>query len=189
MRDAIVPSVHTIATVLDELEANDRALDELVLGLDAAALSRRPAPARWSPAEHVEHLNLSTEAYLPLVETAAADLRARGVTARGPLRTDLMGRFLIWMVEPPVRKRVRTSDRFVPGPAVDPARVVARFHELQRALLARVRSFEGLALDRARVTSPFDARVRYSAWSALRILAPHQRRHLWLARRDLARRA
>jgi len=36
-----------------------------------------------------------------------------------------------------------------------------------------------------RIRSPFDARIRYSAWSALRILPAHQRRHLWLAEREL----
>ena len=179
-------AVHTPAIVADELEREARALDDLVRGLDVEDLARRPAPSRWSAAEHVEHLCLSTEAYLPLVDAAAEALRRRGQHATGPLRLDWMGRFLLWMVEPPVRARVRTSDRFVPGPATDAARVVGRFHALQRRLVERVRSFDGLALDRERVTSPFDARIRYGAWSALRILPAHQRRHLWLARRDLA---
>jgi hypothetical protein len=93
-----------------------------VHGLEPSALARRPAPSRWSVAEHVEHLCLTTEAYLPLIASAADALRARGERAQGALRADLMGRFLLWMVEPPVRKRVRTSDRFVPGPATDAAR-------------------------------------------------------------------
>lgn len=180
-------AVHSPATVARELEHATRALDELVRDLDVDALARRPAPSRWSVAEHVEHLSLTTEAYLPLVESAADALPVRGARAERALRMDWMGRFLLWTVEPPVWKRVRTSARFLPGPATDPARVVARFHALQRHLVERARSYEGLPLDRARVTSPFDARIRYDAWSALRILPAHQRRHLWIARRDLAR--
>jgi len=172
-----------LGRLVTELDANEESLRSLVRGLTPERLGRRAVPSRWSIAEHVEHLNLTTASYLPIIEAAADELHQRGLRSNGPYRTDLMGRFLLWMSEPPVRKRVRTTAQFVPGPEVDPARVVERFESLQRDLRTRVLALEGLALDRARIRSPFDPRIRYSAWSALRILPAHQRRHLWLAQR------
>lgn len=177
------PTPRTIDDVVRELDACSAHARRLVDGLPAATIAKRSIPARWSVAEHVEHLNLATAAYLPIIEAAAVELRARDARSNGPYRTDLMGRFLLWMSEPPVRKRVPTTAPFVPGPDVDPSRVAARFDELQRALRARIPTYEGLALDRARVRSPFDPRIRYSAWSAIRLIPAHQRRHLWLAER------
>jgi hypothetical protein len=42
---------------------------------------------------------------------------------------------------------------------------------------------DGLDVTTIRVTSPFNASLRYSAYSALHILAAHERRHLWQAER------
>lgn len=186
MRRIAAPS--QLDGLVSELDANDEILRRIVRESTPERFASRRAPNRWSVAEHVEHMNLATTAYLPIVEAAAADLRARGLRSDGPYRTDWMGRFLLWMSEPPVRARVKTTAQFVPGPDVDPARVVARFEELQRDLRTRMLALRGLALDRARIRSPFDPRIRYSAWSALRILPAHQRRHLWLCERELGAR-
>lgn len=165
-----------------QLEATSAEARSVCAGLTPIESARRAQPGRWSIAEQLEHLSLTTEAYLPLLERAADELRARDERADRPFRTDLMGRFLLWMVEPPVRKRVKTTAPFLPRALERPADCLPRFLALQERLVQRMHAFEGLALDRARVRSPFDPRIRYSAWSCLRIVPAHQRRHLWLAR-------
>ena len=39
--------------------------------------------------------------------------------------------------------------------------------------------------DKVKLVSPFNARLKYNALAAFRILAAHQRRHLWQAERAL----
>lgn len=179
------PSPHGRLRPLDDvraqLEAASARARSVCAGLTPIEVARRVDPRRWSIAEQLEHLSLTTEAYLPVLEAAVDELRARGERSEGPFRTDLMGRFLIWMVEPPVRKRVKTTAKFVPRAIERPADCLPRFLAFQERLLERMRGFDGLALDRARVRSPFDPRIRYSAWSCVRIVPAHQRRHLWLA--------
>jgi hypothetical protein len=46
-------------------------------------------------------------------------------------------------------------------------------------------AFAGLALDRIKVASPVDPRVRYNVWSSFNMTDAHQRRHLWQAERAL----
>jgi hypothetical protein len=59
--------------------------------------------------------------------------------------------------------------------------VVAEFETLQRELIALLAEAEGLAIAKIKVRSAFNAKLRYSAYSALRVIAAHQRRHLWQA--------
>ncbi len=149
----------------------------------------RPPAGGWSPSECVQHLVLSVDAMLERMDAAIADGRSRGVTSSGPYRAGLMGRLLIWALEPPYRTmRSSTGTAFVPTgtqpPAVDVDALRAA-HDRVRASLGRA---NGLALDRLSIVSPFDARVRYNLYASFAILAVHARRHLWQAERALVAR-
>jgi hypothetical protein len=48
------------------------------------------------------------------------------------------------------------------------------------------RDVDGLPVDRIKITSPFDARLKYNLYAALTILPRHQHRHLWQAERVYA---
>ena len=175
-----------------QLEALEAELDEatarahrLAESLGSDGWTRRPAPERWSPGEQIVHLNLSSQAYLPLLRDALAQGRERGLTGEGPFRRDFFGWLLARMIEPPVRIRTRTSAPFIPQALAPQNEVMGEFDRLQEELKALLGELSGLALDRIDVTSPFDARVRYNVWSALRLIPAHQRHHLWLAEKGL----
>lgn len=186
------PYPETMNAMTTQLEALEAELDEatarahrLVAGLGADGWTRRPAPERWSPGEQIVHLNLTSRAYLPLLRDALARGRERGLLGEGPFRRDFSGWLLGKMIEPPVRIRTRTKAQFIPQ-ALAPAEEVMRdFDALQGEVQAVIREARGLALDRIDVTSPFDARVRYNVYSALRLIPAHQRHHLWLAEKGL----
>jgi len=88
---------------------------------------------------------------------------------------------LAWTIEPPVRRlRVKTAPAFIPI-AESKADVMTRFKELQAELEAEMKSAEGLDLNKLKVASPFNSRMRYNLFSCFAILSAHQRRHLWQA--------
>lgn len=169
-----------------ELAAATARLEALVEGLPAGGWGRRPAGGGWSAGECIVHLNATTRAFLPVLADAVE--RAREHPPAGPrrLRRDPLGWLLCRMLEPPARLKTRTAAPFVPAAAGEPAAEVAEWRRLQDELAALAESAAGLALDRVKVVSPFDPRARYSAYSALRILTAHQRRHLWQAERAAA---
>src|SRR6266550_1044877 len=124
--------------VADEYRSAQARLHELVRAVPEERWGRRADPARWSVAECVAHLNLTSMAYLPLLQHAVS--RARMLERRPPGRyhRDPIG-WLLWAtMGPPVR---------------------------------------------VRLTSPFNARVRYNLYSCFTILPRHQHRHLWQAER------
>lgn len=173
-----------LAAVADDLERARARLHGLAAALPEARWRDRADPRRWSVAECVAHLNLTGQAYLPIVEEALARARALDAPAPARYRRTLLG-WLLWRTMGPVTRvgRVRTTAPFVPSGALPRAEVLAEFDRLQDAQVALVRAGDGLPLDRVRVASPFDARVRYDLYACLTLLPRHQHRHLHQAER------
>ena len=101
----------------------------------------------------------------------------------GRYRRDPIG-WLLWAtMGPPVRVRLKTIARFLPSSLAAPALLVQEFDRLQAAQLDCLAQADGLPLAHVRVTSPFNARVRYNLYACFTILPRHQHRHLWQAER------
>jgi hypothetical protein len=164
--------------IVQELGAARGRAHAIAASLTEADWGRRPAPGQWAVAECLTHLNLTSEAFLPLIREAIDTGRARHLVGVGPFRRDPVGWFVYRMTEPPVRFPVKTTDAFVPGAAEPKARVLEAFDALQARLVGSVRDADGLDLRRLRVRSPFDSRLRYSLYSCLTIIPAHQRQHL-----------
>lgn len=150
-------------------------------GLSANTWEARPAPGQWSIAECLIHLNITSERFIPLIDEAIRDGRARRLEKDGPYGLGFMGWLLLRVIEPPYRRKTKTAPPFVPEHIEPMSDVLERFDYLQQELQVRVERSSGLALDKLRIVSPFDARVKYNLYAALCILAAHQRRHLWQA--------
>ncbi|MEW5974770.1 MAG: DinB family protein [Acidobacteriota bacterium] len=165
----------------DQLKAAASRAEQLAGGLSGTQLEHRPLRDRWSIAECLKHLTLTSRAYLPIIDCAIEEARLSGLLGGGPFRMDWMGRVLKWVVEPPVRIRVRTKAEFHPPETALSVRALPEFLETQEQLLRALQRVNGIALDRIQVISPFDPRVHYNLFSCFHLLAAHQRRHLWQA--------
>ena len=178
-----------LASIRDELDGTTRRLRALTASLDDAAWRRKPADKRWSVAECIEHLNLTSRAYLPLLRDAVRGGRERGLTnPGGSCRLDFIGWMLVKSIEPPVKRRgqMKTPPPFVPRSIEPMMKVIHEYEELQRELIDLLTQMDGLAISKIKVTSAFNAKLRYSTYSSLRVIASHQRRHLWQAEQVLA---
>jgi hypothetical protein len=171
---------------VESLAAEFRAINDSARALvDRAGIERlteRPAKGGWSIAECLEHLNLTTRAYLPLWRTALA----QAPHGAGPYKTDFWGKILIWMLEPPPKFKMPTTQPFIPLQTPPPDQVLPVFLATQDELLAALSGAEGRAVDKVKVRSPFNQRMQYNVWSSFCVQAPHQRRHLWQATKVLA---
>lgn len=176
-----------LAAIVQQLEDAQAAVHRLAERTDDAQWTARPAPDAWSISECVAHLTMSTDPYLPSFEAAIHRPGARDGRMPARMRRDITGWLLSSTLEPPARVKVPTAAAFIPDAARPKAEVVAAFDRSQCALIALVREADGVDLTRVKVTSAFNAKMRYSLWSALRITTAHQRRHLWQAERVLER--
>ena len=143
----------------------------------------RPASNKWSVAECLVHLNLTSEAYLPVWRAALTEARARGLAGAGPFRLDFWGKVFTWFLEPPPKLRFPAPPGFQPLKIPRGDEVLPAFLACQDQVLRVITDAQGLPLDQIKIRSPFDRRVRYSVWSSFCANAAHQRRHLWQAER------
>lgn len=173
-----------LKAITDSLRSAQTRLRRLSDGLSDEDWNRHPGPGRWSAAECVEHLNLTSKAYLALLPDAVRRAKKRGGPARKHYRRDALGWFLSMMIGPMrhVGKfrvvPVKTTPEFVPRHGRSRKELLSDFVRMQAELAALIRSGDRLPLDQVKIVSPFGGRMKYSAYSALVIIARHQHRHI-----------
>jgi hypothetical protein len=178
-----------LQTVVDDLVSSQQRLHALYRALPSAAWSDHPGPGRWSAAECVAHLNLTSDALLPLFRAGLDEARARGGRTGRRYRRDLVG-WLVWLaMRPSGGLKTTALPAYVPSTAGAGAPVedlLAVFDRLQEQFVACARAAEGLPIEQVTVVSPFDARVKVNLYAALTLVARHQHRHLLQAERAAA---
>lgn len=167
---------------LDQLLSIQQDVPGIVAGLSEARFNWRPAPNRWSIAECFDHLNLTARAFVPAIDAALRDARARKLDSPGPFSYSLFERMFRASNEPPVRVRFRAPKALTPTPAKPLDAVLAEFMDWQRKIVEQVRSADGFHLARAQARSPVFAPLRWSLGSLFAITLAHERRHIWQAR-------
>lgn len=171
-----------------QLDAIQRELEEitkkwqgLAAGLSDAEWTQRPPNSGWSAAECLTHLTITTRAFLPRLQKVIRDAREKGLKSDGPYRQDFKGRLLCWFIEPPYWFKVKTPPGFAPQVIEPIAKALTDFSGEQAKLVTCVKDARGLAIDRLQIQSPFSEKMQYTLLTAFRVLAAHQRRHLWQA--------
>lgn len=168
--------------IADEFHFATARLHALVRTVPAEGWPVRRDPARWSVAECVAHLNLTSAAYVAILREAIDRGKAMaGSRFTGRYRRDFMG-WLLWKtMPPPVRMKVKTAAPFVPQSTAPVTELQSEFVHLQDLQLALLAEADGLPLGDITVQSPFNEKVKYNLYSCLTILPSHQHRHLWQA--------
>lgn len=165
-----------LARIRRELEDAGRGAHDVAALVDEEQWSARPGPDQWSVAECLVHLNLTSQAFRPLIRDALGRARASDPSSHTGHRMDLLGR-LLWLALT-IRVPIKTPEPFVPLRAEPRDAVLSEFDALQRKMIDCANDAEGVDLGRARIVSPFDSRLTYNLYSCLRVIPAHQRLHL-----------
>lgn len=172
-----------LEAIVADLESAVARVHELYASFSHRAWGAQPAPGCWSPSECLAHLNLTSDALLPLVRTALQQGRERHEPSPARYRRNALGWFAWKVVSPMGGLKTRTSAPFVPVGALPVDRLVSDFTRLQTEIIACVREAEGLPLEHIMVRSPFHGHLTYNLYAALTLVPRHQHRHLHQAER------
>jgi len=173
-----------LAAVVNLFEDAQERLRRLSDKVSDAAWSRHPSPGKWSAADCVEHLNITSRAYVPLLRDANTEARLLHAEPETHYKTDAIGWFMTKMIGPMrhIGKlrlvKIKTTPKFVPKGGQSRSQLLSEFVRLQADLITLIRSADGLPLDRVKIVSPFGGRMKYNAYSAIVIVARHQHRHI-----------
>jgi hypothetical protein len=176
-------SFSQLGSLLEQFQCATREAKKLVLGRSAHELTRRLERESWSTTECLDHLARTTGSFLPAISRAVA--AAPKLTTKRPLRTGAIALLLIRNLEPPYRLRYKVIPQLVPR-NTDFDAAWRAFEESQSRLSETLCSATGLAIDKVKVPCPVCTHITYNAYGAFRMLAAHQRRHLWQVQQILA---
>jgi hypothetical protein len=171
-----VASTFQLASLLEQFHRATRDANTLVLGRAAGDLTSRLHSGSWSATECLDHLARTTLSFLPAISRAIAS--APKLATNRPLRTGAIALLLIRNLEPPYRLRYKVIPELVPQETGFEA-AWSNFEKSQSQLFEAVQSAVGFAIDKVQVRCPVYARISYNVYGAFRMLAAHQRRHLW----------
>ena len=168
-----------LEAIVEDFESAQQRLSQLVAALSDEQWKGSSDPTRWSAAQCVQHLNLTSRAFISIIREALEKCRALDGKPPVRYRLDFTG-WLILQMSGPTRGfgRVRTAGPFVPLEDLPRTHVLGEFAKLQQEQIKCVRDADGLPLAKVKITSPFNSRIHYSVYSALSILPRHQHRHI-----------
>ena len=170
-----------LTSIAEELRSAAAGYSNLVNSISPEDLNRRPAEGRWSVAECVAHVTRSNREYITPMRNALARADA---SPKPTFRQTFLGRWMARQLEPPVKRKLRSPKLFLPPTAVqhDRESILADFEEVQREIFGLLETAAIRDLSRVKMSSPASSLLRMNLWDAFRILAAHERRHLWQAR-------
>jgi len=177
---ALTPEIDEFRRQFEQISAD---VDALAAPLSEAQFSWKPNPNTWSIAECLEHMNATARLYLPSLDEGIADAIRQGAYAEGPFAYNWLGRLFTRLMEPPSRLRVSAPKETHPGPERPKRETVAGFRAYQVQYIDRLRQANGIDLARARARAPVLTWIPIPLGSAFAVMAAHERRHLWQARR------
>lgn len=170
---------------LDQIRAEVGAVNSdaqrLCEGLTEEQLRWRPAENKWSIAENLAHLNLTTQTSMPAIRKCLDEARRRGLEGSGSFDLGVIGSWFVSYLEPPYKMKSKAPKTIVPvlqGPASE---ALPQYLRCNDVFLKIVESAEGLDLGRAVFVSPYFSFLRMKAIAAIASKTAHDRRHLWSA--------
>jgi len=172
-------SPNFLETVVSETEKNNDTARHLVDGLSNQQLNWKPDAKRWSIAQCLEHLAVTSRGFNGYFPQTIERARNRWPTSSAvSYRPTLIGGLLIKQVVPETTRRFPAPKIFKPSDSSSIHDALGIFLKQQNEFLRFVRASEGIDYNRARLRSPVTPLMRYSLADAFVVTIVHEHRHL-----------
>jgi hypothetical protein len=167
---------------LSELDALDNEAAAL-FALPAERLIKQPAPGKWSALQCIEHLILTNAIYIPAIDQAVREARAKGAGRVRKFSYSPLERFIIKATEPPSRIKVPAPKSTVAAePPQDVDAIRQAYYDSHMKLQRCITDAMTVDLRKAKVKSQLGWRPSTNAGLTLGVILAHERRHLYQAR-------
>lgn len=172
--------------IVAEAEKNSATARQLFSGLKEDQVNWKPAPEKWSIAQCLEHLAVTSGKFDPYFSAAIARARNKATLSAGLVyRPSLMGGWLIKQVNPETGRNLPAPRVFRPSESSKIHGALESFLEQQERFIKFVQETDGVDYNKTRLRSPVTPLMRYTLADAFVITVVHGQRHLAQARRVL----
>lgn len=173
-----------LKTVISETEKNSEAARALTSDLSETQLNWKPSAERWSIAQCLEHLAITSSKFDGYFSAALERARRKSPVMNGPIyKPSMVGGWLARQVNPEGGRNFPAPKVFRPSESSSIHGSPEMFLNQQATFLNFVRQSTGIDYNKTRLRSPVTPLMRYSLADAFVITAFHGQRHLAQARR------
>jgi hypothetical protein len=172
--------------LIDQLESDVRnliAAAEHLMTADPVKLSYCPEEGKWSVAQVIEHMNMYSRYYLPLMEKSMVHITK---DTNAWFIPGFFGNYLTNTMMPKnvyeVKNRMKTSKNFTPERSVNVEAAFKEFIQHQNKLLQLLEVARRRNLDTIRIPVTVSKFIRLKLGDAFRFLVAHEQRHMMQAR-------
>lgn len=177
-------SQNFLQTVIEEADRNSQGAQQLVDGLSDNQMSWTSSPDRWSIAQCLDHLAITSRQFNSYFTTAITQGRQKWpVTSALPYKPSWVGGWLIRQVVPETTRKVPAPKVFRPSQSALIEGALDNFLNQQSMFLGFVREAQGIDYNKVRLRSPVTPLMRYSLADAFVVTVVHGWRHLAQAKR------
>lgn len=150
-------------------------LKTAVATLPQSVLKTRPQPQKWHILECIAHLNQYSAFYIPYVEKAANQVKAK---QDFPFRNGWLGGKFIKMMAPENAKPQKTMKHMDTFEQPVSDNTLEEFLVWQERLIAALSNLENTNLNKRKIPVEFFKLIKMKVGDALEFVIVHQQRHL-----------
>ena len=150
--------------------------------LSAEQINWKPRADAWSVGQCFDHLIKSNEAFDPQFQELLSGNRKQTFWESYSPLTGFFGNFLLKALKNDAKKVKAPSQSIVPPSEIE-ADIIERFAAHQKDFSEKIRSLDGIDLQKTVVTSPFLKLMTYRLDTAFEIAVEHEKRHFRQAKR------
>ncbi len=176
----------SLAEILSETEAVTQEVQAAFGQLNAEQLNWKPRADAWGVAQCLDHLIVINGQMLAPFDQVISGTKPARILERLPLWSGLWGRFMVKMLQPETKQKLKAPPTAAPSSSkLDPT-IVSQFAAHQQKVRQKLEDVESLNPEKVIMTSPFISLITYSLLDAARIVIVHERRHFEQAKRVMA---
>jgi len=173
-----------LKTVISETEKNSEAARALTSDLSETQLNWKPSAERWSIAQCLEHLAITSSKFDNYFSAALERARRKWPITNGLVyKPSMVGGWLARQVDPVTGRNLPSPKVFRPAESSSIHGSPEMILNQQAKFLNFVRQSAGIDYNKTRLRSPVTPLMRYSLADAFVITVLHGQRHLAQARR------
>ncbi len=185
-------SKELIEQSLNEANQTKLNVEKKFLGLSSEALNRKRDSKVWSIADCFQHLLFTNALYLKsFIEIVNADqISTENSTTINPstnhsFKHSFWGKFILYFVNPKTKMKSKTTKPFNPSFSKVESDVVRKYLSQYDQLMMEISKMQNLDLQKFKIPSPINDKIKYNLGDAIRIIVLHDQRHIQQAERGL----
>jgi len=132
----------------------------------------------WSPAECFDHLIVTNNQYIPLIENELTETNKGENDDTAEYRSTISGRFLLYSNDPQNSRKMKSPRIFRPEIRMYTKEVIRFFLEQNNTVYQLICKGKGRNLSELKINSPVTRMFRFNLGEAFRLINLHDQRHI-----------